>query len=627
MKPHLDFERLLRVPYVEPETGFDLSPDGSLAAFSWNETGQWEIYILDLHSDHPARQLTTGAGAKFHPRFSPNGRYLIYLLDMDGGENFDICLCSLENSRQINLMPDTPETIQNRLAWSPAGDRIAFISNRSGRFSTYIQQLDTAKMALQGEAQLAFDEDGPHSDLAWSPDGRCLAVVTDSRLQEHAVFLVPIQPDGNPMPAKVMPLRQAGAQMNVHWIDWSPDSTQLVISGSIEGYYQIGLFDLQTQETRWLTTGKGDKIKPSWSPLGSQLTYVLSDGPQTWLAVQSLDGSDPELFQVESGQHYSPLFTPDGQKIVFIFESPRRPDDLWMLEINRNSLRQLTNSLPEDLSPDDFVIPTHITYPSYDGSDVPALLYLPPRETMPSEGLPPAVIIIHGGPNWLFPYLWYPIMSHMASRGWVVLAPNYRGSTGYGLSWQLANLFEIGRGDTMDVAAGADFLANNAIADPNRIALTGRSHGGYLTMSCLTEYPKKWAGGSAIVPFLNWFTSHAASRLDLQHWDRETMGDPVEYADLWRERSPYFHLHQIEAPVQMIGGANDERCPASEIRAARQALLEMGKSVDCVIYEDEGHTFLKIENVVEHELRRVDFLRFALEKEQGDNGAAAQFSN
>jgi dipeptidyl aminopeptidase/acylaminoacyl peptidase len=214
--------------------------------------------------------------------------------------------------------------------------------------------------------------------------------------------------------------------------------------------------------------------------------------------------------------------------------------------------------------------------------------------------------------------LWYPIMTHMASRGWIVLAPNYRGSTGYGRAWQLANRFEIGRGDTMDVAAGADFLASNAIADPKRIALTGRSHGGYLTMSCLTEYPGKWAGGSAIVPFLNWFTSHAASRLDLQHWDRETMGDPVEYEELWRERSPFFHLDRVEAPVQMIGGANDPRCPASETKAAYEALLELGKDVDCVIYPDEGHTFLKIENVVDHELRRVDFLQRVLNnKDQG----------
>jgi dipeptidyl aminopeptidase/acylaminoacyl peptidase len=204
-------------------------------------------------------------------------------------------------------------------------------------------------------------------------------------------------------------------------------------------------------------------------------------------------------------------------------------------------------------------------------------------------------------------------MSHLASRGWVVLAPNYRGSSGYGREWQLANRFDIGRGDTMDVVAGVDYLVRQGLANPQRIAVTGRSHGGYLTMSCLTNYPDRWAGGSAVVPFLNWFTSHANSRPDLQHWDIENMGNPVENEALWRERSPFFFLDRVQAPVQLICGANDPRCPASESIQARDALLALGKQVDFLLYPDEGHAFLKIENIVEHELRRVAFLAACLE--------------
>ena len=198
-----------------------------------------------------------------------------------------------------------------------------------------------------------------------------------------------------------------------------------------------------------------------------------------------------------------------------------------------------------------------------------------------------------------------------------MLAPNYRGSTGYGREWQLANRFELGRSDTMDVAAGVDYLLGEGLADPQRIAITGRSHGGYLTMTCLAFYPERWAAGSAVVPFLNWFTSHANSRKDLQHWDLENMGDPVNNEALWRERSPYFRLEEIQAPVQLICGANDPRCPASESTAARDALLRLGKEVDLLLYPDEGHTFLKVENVVDHELKRVEFLRRALEDNKG----------
>ncbi|MGB5933640.1 MAG: prolyl oligopeptidase family serine peptidase [Anaerolineae bacterium] len=254
-------------------------------------------------------------------------------------------------------------------------------------------------------------------------------------------------------------------------------------------------------------------------------------------------------------------------------------------------------------------MPTEVRYPSLDGQSVPALLYRPPQV----EGLPPAIVYIHGGPTWLTQVTWDPLVQHMVSRGWAVLAPNYRGSTGYGRAWQLANRFDMGGGDTKDVVAGADYLAREGLVDPDRIAITGASWGGYLTMTSLTQYADRWAAGSAVVPFLNWFTGHANSREDLQHWDLENFGDPEKDHDLYYERSPFFFLDRVTAPVQMICGAHDVRCPASESIQAREALVVQGKECDLVLYEDEGHSFLKTENVVDAKKRRVAFLAGVLE--------------
>jgi len=274
---------------------------------------------------------------------------------------------------------------------------------------------------------------------------------------------------------------------------------------------------------------------------------------------------------------------------------------------------QLTHSLPEEFKKTSFIMPEEVYYPGLDGTPIPGLLFKPNAE-MPC----PAVILIHGGPDWFFEMTWYPLMIHMASRGWLVLAPNYRGSTGYGRAWQEASRFDFGGVDKEDVVAGAYFLINNDLADPKQIAITGRSHGGYLTMTCMTKYPKLWAAGSSVVPFINWFTNHKYIRPDLQHWDYENFGDPIKDEDLWRERSPYFFLDKMEAPVQLIAGRMDQRCPVSDSIEAYQVLKELGKEAELIVYEDEGHAFLKLENILDSEQRRVAFLSKQLENHGGD---------
>ena len=278
--------------------------------------------------------------------------------------------------------------------------------------------------------------------------------------------------------------------------------------------------------------------------------------------------------------------------------------------MSRGECRPITNSLPTELEQAEFVMPQEMCYPGLDDIPVPALLYLPPGTRKNA----PALIEIHGGPDWHFTFHWNPFMTHAASRGWIVLAPNYRGSTGYGHAWLTANRYKMGSIDTADCTAGQLFLVEQGWADPRRVAVSGRSHGGYLTMMCLTQFPELWAAGSAVVPFLNWFTAHENSREDLRHWDIENFGHPDENQELWYTHSPYFFLERVQAPVQLICSKNDPRCPSSESEAARDRLQELGKEVDFILYQDEGHILLHIENIIDAETRRVDFLAKALER-------------
>lgn len=605
----LDLAALLRVPNTDPYNGFSISPDGRALFFSWNPGGQWEIYRLALDRPTAPVQLTHGPGAKTAPHISPDGSRLAFLVDANGSEEFDLWLLDLESGRSRNLTPDTEFALQPNLSWSPDGERLACISNHRGQFCTYILDISDQDIVqpLDGLTPVLADT-GPQLDVHFSPDGEYLAVTAEGAGQDYHTFV--IQPSA---PVSVRLISAGGSPINAHDVCWVPSGLKLAFSSDAAGDYQIAIWDLESEQIAWLTQGTGNRNEVQISPDGSLLAYVEGRGPDTRLAVQPLNGDECRFFKVEPGVHFSPTFTPDGAALIFIFNSPTKPDDLWRLDLAGGGCEQLTQSLPSDLAAAAFVMPEHIYYPAPDGQDAPALLYLPGGRERCRLEKPPAVVVIHGGPEWLFQYLWYPFMSHLAGRGWVVLAPNYRGSTGYGRAWQLANRFDIGRGDTLDVTAGVEYLVREGLVNPRQIAVTGRSHGGYLTMTCLTLRPELWAGGSAVVPFLNWFTSHAASRIDLKHWDIENMGEPHEHADRWRERSPFFFLDRIQAPVQLICGAHDPRCPASESIAAHQALIDLGKDAELVLYPDEGHQFLKTENVIDHELRRVKFIARALE--------------
>jgi len=596
----LNLKTLLRVPYVEPYGGFDISPDGQQVAFSWNPSGRWEVYLMPLDRSAPPQQITTGPGAKHAPRWSPDGRRLAYSLDLDGEERYDIYLYDLATRQHTHLTPHTPDAIQPKLCWSPDGNWIAFLSDRAGRFDTYMMP------AVSDQACQVLSLPYPDWEAHWSPDGRWLAIVAEARGQDYWTFIVPVEEGDLPFekPEDVRSIGDASGPIYARDTRWSPDGTRLAFVSDVHGRYDVGVYELATGQIAWAIAGEGDKAQPAWSPDGTRLACVVSHGPVTEVAVLELKDGSLTTYQVEPGVHYSPRFTPDGLNLVVVFDSPRHPCDLWLFPLDNHPARQLTHSLPADLQGAPFVMPASVCYPSLDGQSVPALLYRPRQ----AEGPAPAVVYIHGGPSWLTQVTWDPLVQHMVSLGWVVLAPNYRGSTGYGREWQLANRFDLGGGDTKDVVAGADYLIDEGIADPTRIAITGRSWGGYLTMTSMTQYPDRWAGGSAVVPFLNWFTGHANSREDLKHWDLENFGDPEKDHDLYHERSPFFFLDRIAAPVQMICGAHDVRCPASESIQARDKLVELGKECNLVLYPDEGHGFLKIENVVDAKKRRVAFL-------------------
>jgi dipeptidyl aminopeptidase/acylaminoacyl peptidase len=582
----LDLTQLLQIPRVD--AGFDVSPDGTHVAFAWNETGNWEIYEVTISPrTGEATVISKGDGAKFSPRYSPDGRQLAYVLDLDGSESYHIVLHNPHTGSHIDLTPNFVYAQQPNFAFSPDGRIMALLSDELGQFSLYLLTVET------GAKKLLLDIHRPIWDVKWSPNGKWIAVEVEMEASDRGIFIV------NRESGKWEQVKVGSETLNAEQPAWSLDSKFFAFCAESGEWFDIGLYEVETGEVEWLTQSTGDDMSPCWSRDGKRISWVHAEGAANSLMVCER-GVPVKRYQVSVGIHSHPQFTPAGE-ILLLFESPNRPPDLWKLNLD-GTFEQLTNSLPDELRTAEFIVPEEVFYDNK-GVTVPALLYRGRGDQ--------AVINIHGGPNWHVQFLWDPISAHMASRGWTVLLPNYRGSTGYGRAWQIASRYDMGGVDTQDCAAGVKYLLNEGWAA--KFAVTGRSHGGYLTMTCLTQFPEVWCGGSAVVPFMNWFKSHDDSREDLQHWNIENMGDPGENHERWYNASPYFFLNRVNAPVQLICGGNDPRCPTSDSLDARDKLIELGKDVELLLYEDEGHSFLKIENVIDSEIKRMDFLAKVLE--------------
>jgi dipeptidyl aminopeptidase/acylaminoacyl peptidase len=268
---------------------------------------------------------------------------------------------------------------------------------------------------------------------------------------------------------------------------------------------------------------------------------------------------------------------------------------------------QVTHSLVAGVRSEDMVEPYLVHYPSRDGKwTISAFLYVP--FNMARNGQNAAIVYIHGGPTSQTMNSFNRFVQYAANQGYMVLAPNYRGSTGYGKEFQQANLFDMGGGDLQDVLAGVDWIKQTGHLDPKKIAVMGGSYGGYLSMMSVTKAPEVWAAGVPIVPFVNWFTEIENEDPVLQQSDLATMGDVVKNKALYEDRSPINFIDQIKAPLLLLAGGHDPRCPKSETQQVVDAIKKRGGTVDYKIYENEGHGFARVENQIDAYKRVADFL-------------------
>jgi dipeptidyl aminopeptidase/acylaminoacyl peptidase len=580
------------------------SPDGKSIAFISNMSGRNNLWLISAEGGWPV-QLTVSDQRQTAPAWSPDGKWIAYQQDFDGDEQWDIFLVSPKTGKVVNLT-QTREIAELNPTWSPDGRYLAYEVKPK---TSAAYEIDIYDMVMREVKHLTTKtpQDKGNYDPIWSKDGKYV-VYTQAQAKgtDSSIFIVDVAA------GKTTLLTPHEGEQRFLANDISSDGKRVLVTSNAEnGYENVGLIDIATKKISWLTKDKWELRGGEFSPGGNHITFSANvDGNEDIylhdLATRKSTAlAIPKGVNEPAGGHSA--FSPDGQRLLYNHNGPTAPGDLWVYNLGTNKSLQITHSLVAGVRSEDMVEPYLVHYPSRDGKwTISALLYVP--FNMARNGQNAAIVYIHGGPTSQTVNSFNRFVQHAANQGYMVLAPNYRGSTGYGKEFQQANLFDMGGGDLQDVLAGVDWIKQTGHLDLKKIAVMGGSYGGYLSMMAVTKAPEVWAAGVPIVPFVNWFTEIENEDPELQQSDLATMGDVVKNKALYEDRSPINFIDQIKAPLILLAGGHDPRCPKSETQQVVDAIRKRGGTVDYKIYENEGHGFARVENLIDAYQRVANFL-------------------
>jgi len=584
--------------------GSTWSPDGKQIAFVSNMSGRNNLWIVPSDGGYPV-QLTVSDQRQSAPAWSPDGKWIAYQSDHDGDELWDIFLVSPKTGKVVNLT-QTSEIAEESPTWSPDGRYLAYEVKPKTSASTEIDVYDMIMREVKHITSGTAQDKGNHAPI-WARDGRLIVYTQDSaKGTDSNIFAADVATGQNTL------LTPHDGEHIFEANDISPDGKHVLLTSNASNRYNnVGLLDLATKKISWITKDKWEISGAEFSPEGKRLTFTANvDGNQDIYIHDLTTGKSTQLAiakGVNRPARAPKAFSPDGTRLMYLHNGPTAPNDLWTYQITTGKSRQITHSLLAGIRPEDLVEPFLIHYPSGDGKfTISAWLYVP--FNMARNGQNAAIVYIHGGPNSQVTNSFDRFIQYAANQGYMVLAPNFRGSRGYGKEFQDADLFDMGGGDLQDVLAGVDWIKQTGHLDPKKIAVMGPSYGGYLTMMAVTKAPDVWAAGVPIVPFVNWTTEIQNEDPELRESDLASMGDPVKNKALYDDRSPINFVDQVKAPLLLLAGRNDPRCPKSEAQQVVDAIKKRGGNAEIKIYENEGHLLSRVENQIDAYKRVANFL-------------------
>jgi dipeptidyl aminopeptidase/acylaminoacyl peptidase len=583
------------IPSQRFEPTVAMSPSGADVAYSSNASGQFNLYVRPAGGG-PARQLTSFTGRSVRQvAWCGDGAALVFTADRAGDEQRQVYrvaadgsgLRQLTSSGQWTLAYQSPVSADGRYVLVTANDRDPEVRD------LLLGDLDA------GTWERYRAPEGAEVFAAGIAPDRAMLLGGASATNTTCQCLVALT--GDPTRQAVPATRELTGSY-FYPGPWAADGSFYARATLDRDYRALVRCQPGGDHAEVIDAPDWGVEKVAGSADGRTVAWLVNCDGRSVLRARC-DGTKLVVPELPAGVVRAMSLSADGRRMALVWETPERPSEILIADLTAGTARYLTDTRPAAVHTAAAVVPQAVTFGSADGTAIPGLLYRPA-----GDGRHPVLMHIHGGPPMQARPAYDALIQCLLARGIGVLAPNVRGSSGYGQAWQERIYRDWGGIDLEDFHAAAQYLLSLNWVDPVRMAVYGRSYGGFAALSCLSRLPRLWVAGVSVCGPSDLIT---LARACPPTWRAEidfTLGNPVRDAEHLHQRSPLTYASQITAPLLIIQGRQDPRVPESASAQFAASLRANGSDVRYQVYDDEGHTFTNRANELDAMTAVVTFL-------------------
>jgi dipeptidyl aminopeptidase/acylaminoacyl peptidase len=570
-------------------------------------TGIFNAYEIDLKSGEQKQLTSSTDNAIFGQSYFPGDDRVIYTSDKGGNEITHIFVRS-NNGSAVDLIQDSTAKASFD-GWSYDKKNLYYTSNsRDKRF------FDLFKVQIEGSSKEGnvypstqiYQNTQGLDPTAISRDGRYVALSKSITTNNSDMYLL----DTQSKKEKHLSAHEGNVQFTPLYFSGDGKKLFFLTDDGSEFTY-LASYDIATGAKEKVEEAKWDIMYAYMSRNEKYRVVAINNDARTEIKIyDQSDGN--KLLKIDGlpDGDITGVNISDSEKLMtFYVTSSKSPANLFLYNFETKEVKQLTNTMSKGIDPEDLVAGEVIRYKSFDGMEIPALLYSP--KGLKAGEKVPAMLYIHGGPGGQTRLNYSPTIQHLVNHGYVILAVNNRGSSGYGKTFFAADDRKHGNEDLKDCVESKKFLATLPYVDADKIGIMGGSYGGYMVMAALAFTPEEFDVGVNIFGVTNWLRTLKS----IPPWwasFREALyvelGDPVKDSVALYNKSPLFHAKNITKPFIVLQGSNDPRVLQVESDEIVAAAKGNGVPVEYVIFPDEGHGFQKKENNIKSSEAILKFL-------------------